>query len=312
MELLNAIIQFYKENNNEYMNFDYPNQIKNMIYFLSLNYQLDKSDNIEDPLYYIDEPKKIIKFINSNYKEYKVNIPLSITKYDLYSIAQKYKCFINNIKHTSGNHSNILLINNNLILNRDETSIEFINKNDIIIIIEPKNFPDDSYYKSLQERTEKKEKIRFDFPTGKKIYRVFPDDIKIYEIYKSYNLEFGLDIYTYKLLFCGMPLKINDQKEGSFMFKGVILIHEFRIFNRNAFGRIVMAIILNNIKGGELVSIGILNSIKDLITEVQMRIDSKKLKKFTIENKIIEKDGNMSLFSLGIKSDFNCFAEFED
>ena len=194
MELLNAIIQFYKENNNEYMNFDYPNQIKNMIYFLSLNYQLDKSDNIEDPLYYIDEPKKIIKFINSNYKEYIVNIPLLITKYDLYSIAQKYKCFINNIKHTSGNHSNILLINNNLILNRDETSIECINENDIIIIIEPRNFPDDSYYKSLQERTEKKGNIRFDFPTGIKIYRVFPDDIKIYEIYKSYNLEFGLDI----------------------------------------------------------------------------------------------------------------------
>jgi len=75
------------------MNFDYPNQIKNLLYFLYLNYQLDKSDNIEDPLYYINEPKKMIKFINSNYKEYKVNIPLSITKNDLYSIAQNYKCF---------------------------------------------------------------------------------------------------------------------------------------------------------------------------------------------------------------------------
>ena len=39
------------------MNFDNPNQIKNMICFLSLNYQLDKSDNIEDPLYYIKEPE---------------------------------------------------------------------------------------------------------------------------------------------------------------------------------------------------------------------------------------------------------------
>jgi hypothetical protein len=73
MELLiNSIIKFYKENGNEYMNIDNPNQIKNMISFLSLNYQLDKSDNIEDPLYYIEEPKKMIKFINSNYKEYEV------------------------------------------------------------------------------------------------------------------------------------------------------------------------------------------------------------------------------------------------
>ena len=313
MELINSIIKFYKENGNGYMNFDYPYQIKNMIYFLSLNYhKLDISDNIEDPLYYIEEPKKMIKFINSNYKEYEVKIPLSITKYDLYSIAQKYKCFQNNKKHYTGDKSNILLINKYLILNRDETSIECIGDNDIIIIIEPRNFPDDSYYKSLQERTEEKRLIGFKFSSGLRIYRIFPDDIKIYEIYKSYNLEFGLDIYTYKLLFCGLPLKISDQKEGSFLFKGIIMIHEFKIFKKNTFGKIVTAIILNNIKGGELVSIGILNSIKDLIAEVQMRIDLKKLKKFTIENKIIEKGDTMSLFSLGIESDFNCFAEFED
>ena len=162
MELLNSIIKFYKENNNDYMNFDNQNQIKYMIYFLSLNYnKLDISDNIEDPLYYIVEPKKIIKFINSDNKQYKVNIPLSITKYDLYSIAQNYKCFKNNKKHLSGNHSNILLIYNNLILNRDETSINCINNNDIIIIIEPRNFPDDSFYNSLQERAEDKGCIQF-------------------------------------------------------------------------------------------------------------------------------------------------------
>ena len=157
MELINSIIKFYKENGNEYMSFDNPNQIKNMVYFLSLNYyKLDISNNIEDPLYYVKEPKKMIKFINTNYIEYNVIIPLSITKYDLYSIAQIYKCFKNNNKHGDGNHSNILLINNNLILKRDETSIDCINNNDIIIIIEPRNFPDDSYYISLQERTEKK------------------------------------------------------------------------------------------------------------------------------------------------------------
>ena len=208
MELINSIIKFYKENNNEYMNFDYPNQIKNMVFFLSLKYdKLDISDNIEDPLYYIEGPKKMIKFINSNYKEYKVKIPLSITKYDLYSIAQNYKCFKNNNKHYTSDHSNILLINNNLILNRDETSIEFINENDIIIIIEPRNFPDDSYYKSLQERTKNKGNIFFKFSLGKVIIEIFPDDIKIYEIYKSINLEFGLDINTYKLLSNGEQLK---------------------------------------------------------------------------------------------------------
>jgi len=84
--LINSIIKFYKENGNEYMNFDNPYQIKNIIYLLSLDYyKLNMLDhllnyNIEDPLDYIKEPKKIIRFIDSNYKEYKVKIPLSITK----------------------------------------------------------------------------------------------------------------------------------------------------------------------------------------------------------------------------------------
>ena len=317
MELINSIIQFYKENGNEYMNFENPYQIKNIIYFLSLNYhKLDKSDNIEDPLDYIEEPKKIIRFINSDYKEYKVKIPLSITKYDLYSIAQNYKCFKNNNKHLSGNQSNILLIHNNLILNRDETSIECINENDIIIIIEPRNFPDDSYYKSLQERTENKGNIKFSFsfPTCKVIIRVFPDDIKVYEIYKSYNLEFGLDINTYRLLFNAFPLKINDQKYGSYMFNHDIIIHEFNPNVCFIFGKIVNATIKNNKETGSSASfrIGILNSVKLLIEEYQKINPQKKLKKLTIGNKVVKKNDTMSLFSLGIKNNFTCFAENED
>ena len=256
----------------------------------------------------------MIKFINSDYKQYKVKIPLSITKYDLYSIAQKYKCFKKNNKHVTGNHSNILLMHNNLILNRDETSIEFINENDIIIIIEPRNFPDDSYYKSLQERTENKGNIKFSFSTDKVIIRVFPYDIKVYEIYKSYNLEFGLDINTYKLLFCGMPLKINDQKYGFYMFNLDIIIDEFNPNVCFIFGKIVYATIKNNKETGSSASfrIGILNSVKLLIEEYQKINPQKKLKKLTIGNKVVKKNDTMSLFSLGIKNNFTCFAENED
>ena len=314
MELLNSIIQFYKENNNDYMNFDNPYQIKNMIYFLSLNYyKLDISDNIEDPLYYIEEPKKMIKFINSDYKEYKVNIPLSITKYDLYSIAQNYKCFKNNKNNATGNHSNILLINNNLILKRDETSIDCINENDIIIIIEPRNFPDDSFYKSLQERTEKKRHIKFEFSSGKKIARIFPDDIKIYEIYKSINLEFGFDINTYQLLFSGLPLEKKDEQEGSFLFGFVITIYEYNIFSRKfLFGKVVEAKIKYNKKINQSESIGILNSIKDLKQLILTSLGKNKIKILKIENKAIEEGDIRSLFSLGIKNDFTCFVEYEE
>ena len=313
MGLINSIIQFYKENDNEYMDFGNPNQIKNMINFLSLNYnKLDISDNIEDPLYYIVEPKKIIKFINSDNKQYKVNIPLSITKYDLYSIAQNYKCFKNNKKHLSGNHSNILLIYNNLILNRDETSINCINNNDIIIIIEPRNFPDDSFYNSLQERAEDKGCIQFEFSSGKSaIYRTFPYDIKICEIYKSIILELGLDINTYKLKYNEKPLEKNDQREGTFLLGFTIIIYEYNIFKKKIlFGKIVIAKI--NRIGSK--SIGILNSVNDLkeliLNELKYHIN-KKIKNLKIENNVIEEGDFRSLLSLGITNDFTCFVEYE-
>jgi len=282
MELINSIIKFYKDNSNEYMNFDNPYQINKILDLLSLNYnKLDKSDNIEDPLYYIEEPKKIIRFINSDYKEYKVNIPLSITKYDLYSIAQNYKCFKNNKMHLSGNHSNILLINNNIILNRNESSIECINENDIIIIIEPRNFPDDSYYNSLQERTKIKGNIYFQFPSGKKIHRAFPIDIKIYEIYKSFNLGLGLDINTYKLLLDGEHLKKNDPRDGSISFHSNIIIHELFNFNSTKlFGKIVIAYLLDN-KNKLTEKIGILNSVnyfKEIVQNFNYTKTIKKIK----------------------------------
>ena len=311
IELINSIIEFYKENGNEYMDFNNPYQIKNMIYFLSFflslnDYKLDVSDNIEDPLDYIEEKKKIIKFINSDYKKYKVKIPLSITKYDLYSIAQKYKCFKNN------NHSNILLINNNLILNRDETSIDSINENDIIIIIEPRNFPDDSYYKSLQERTEKKGNIYLIFSSGMRMTKIFPDDIKIYEIYKSINLELGLDINTYHLLSNGEILKINDQRKGSFLFNKDILFVVHETLYNILFGKIVMAKIIYNNNCKESEPIGILNSIKDLKGIAQTTLIEKKIKKLKIETKVIKEGDNRSLFSLGVKNNFTCFVEHEE
>jgi len=321
MGLINSIIKFYKENGNEYMNFDNPYQIKNIIYLLSLDYykliMLDHllNYNIEDPLDYIKEPKKIIRFRDSNYKEYKVKIPLSITKYDLYSIAQNYKCFKNNNKHNiTGNHSNILLIYNNIILNRDETSIECINENDIIFIIEPRNFPDDSYYKSLQKRTGEKRCIHFQFSSGKRIHRVFPDDIKIYEIYKSINLELGLDINIYKLIANGKSLEINNHKDGSDFFDHYIHINEYNQYNSSfctSFGKLVIATIIIN-KQNEKISIEILNSVKDLIKEAQYLIAPRKLITIKIGNKKIAKDDTMSLFSLGIKKDFTFFVEYED
>ena len=162
LKLINSIIEFYKQNDNDMMNFEYPNQIKAILNLLNPNYSGFKYQNgIEDPLHYIKEPKKIIKFVNSNYIIYDVSIPKSITKYDLYTIAQKYKYF-------KFSKSNVLLIHMNNILNKDETSIECISDNDKIIIIEPRNYPDNSYYESLTKNPSEKQNFFFSLPQEKK------------------------------------------------------------------------------------------------------------------------------------------------
>ena len=64
-ELLNLIIKFYQDNGNHFMNYSHPNQIKSLLNHLNPNNsEFKKSNYIEDILSYVNEDKKIIKFIN--------------------------------------------------------------------------------------------------------------------------------------------------------------------------------------------------------------------------------------------------------
>ena len=163
INLLNSIISFYKNNNNDYMSYDNPNQIKNILNLLNPNYPGLKYDNInkiEDPLYYIKTVKKTLKFINSDYIIYKVRIPITITKYDLYTIAKLYK-------NNNQSSSDVLLIYQNKVLAQDESSIEFISEDEEIRIIEPRNYPDDLYYNFLIQTNEPKFNIIFSLQSRK-------------------------------------------------------------------------------------------------------------------------------------------------
>ena len=56
--LINKIIDFYQKSGNIYMNYDEPNQIKNLLNNLDINNpQLKEGNDIDDPLPYIDEKK---------------------------------------------------------------------------------------------------------------------------------------------------------------------------------------------------------------------------------------------------------------
>ena len=67
--LVDKIIYFYQKNNRSYMNYNEPNQMKQLLNHLDTNNpMLKKGNDISDPFPYIIEKKKIIKFINHDLK----------------------------------------------------------------------------------------------------------------------------------------------------------------------------------------------------------------------------------------------------
>ena len=140
--LVDKIINFYQKNKRKYMNYNEPNQIKQLLNNLDTNNpMLKEANDITDPLPYIEEKKKLIKFINHNFQIFNVKVPISIDKMTLYDVALLYKFSLN---------SEILLIYMNCILNKDESSIDCISDGDFVIIIESIYYLDDSYFISLK------------------------------------------------------------------------------------------------------------------------------------------------------------------
>ena len=309
LNLINSIIEFYKENNFDCMNFEYPNQIKALLNLLNENYSGYIYENdVKDPLFYINGQKIIIKFINSNYEVKKVNIPKSITQYDLYTIANLYK---NNF-----HNNNILLIHKNKILNKDESSIDFISDNDNIIIIEPRYFPDDSYYNNLMKKSLNGfSNVHLILSNGERLTKVFPNDITIGEMCKVFYLILGSNNYDY-FLYCGLKVNLNDKRKlKEFGDLSLKLVNQSVIGSDiNVLGKQIKITIYSNDKNWSNTAnrIGILNKIEDIMIYSE-RIVRKRIKKIKIGKIEIKKDEDKrlySLLSLGIIKDFDCHIEF--
>ena len=309
LNLVNSIIEFYQKNNIDCMNFEYPNQIKAILNLLNENYSGFKYENdVKDPLFYINGPAKTINFINSNYEVKKVKIPTLITQYDLYTIANLYKLNIN---------SSILLIHKNKILNEDESSIDCISDNDKIIIIEPRYFPDESYYNSLMKKSSNDFcNVHLTLSNGKRLHRTFPNDITIGEMCKAFYLVLGSSKFDF-FLFNGLKINLNDKrklKEISYDLSLNIINHQIKSLGIDALGKQISITIYSNepTLTNHHYRIGILNKIEDII-KYSEPIAGRRIKKIKIGENEIKKDENKrlcSLLSLGLTKDFDCQIEF--
>ena len=257
--LINSIIGFFKENNYPCMNFEYPNQIKAILNLLNENYSgFIYENDIKDPLFYINSPTIIIKFINSNYEVKKVKIPKLITQYDLYTVANLYKLY---------NNSNILLAHKNKILKKDESSIDCISDNDNLIIIEQRYFPDDSYYNSLMKKSSNNfHNVHLSLNNGKRLHKSFPNDITIVEICKTFYLILGSsnnDYFIYDL----NTIDLNDKRKLEEFPNDLsleIIQYHLKSLGINALGKQINITIYSNeiTFTSHHYRIGILNNIK--------------------------------------------------
>ena len=203
--LVNQVINFYHENGCYKMSLGNKTQIKQLIkqlFFYNTNNE-DENEKYINEFNYIKYEKKLIKFVNSNFKIFCINIPAFITKFDLYTIIKKYKVFYS---------TNFLLIHNNKILKKDESSIDEISNNDYVIIIENRLYPDRSSYIFLQNKYPFEDIItlRVYFEQGfTKVY-ILNTEVTIQEFINMVIEDNGLVENDYQFIFCAKALQNNS------------------------------------------------------------------------------------------------------
>ena len=298
ISLLISIIDFYHKTDNEFVDINEKYQIMNIMNRLNPNLSKLKQDNeILDPLHYIKEPKKVAKFINSDFKLFSVKIPSSIDKIDLYSIASSYK-----VKDLS----DILLISNNCIIEKDDSPIDSISDGDLIIILENRTYPDDSYYKSLLTKNKNFRVINVVWLNRYEgiLNLQFPSNTTIWQIKKAIYLKFG---YHKKEIWCEWFSGRDNETLEEIFHPGVFRLdlsyekaYQILNYNINLFGKKLYIKIKHKKYVHQLeILLGELNSNKILVRRIESDLQEKVKKIYFNENELNIKD-EMSIASLGI------------
>ena len=296
INLLKIIIDFYKENGYPQVDFGNENQMKELIKSLF-------SENIDfiekfDELNYIKSKKKIVKFIYNSNNRILFKIPTFFTNKELYSIAERYKYF----------HTNFILIHNNTILKKYESSINKISDNDKIFVIENILYPDDSYYNNLKIKYNETEMLNVvvSFEEYEKINFNISQEATIKELIIAITEHRGLTLDNCHFSYNSSKLDPNDLRKT----KGIKISNNniiyiicrlyFPVHDNPPLGKEIFGI--NKIIG-DPIAIGTLDPIKLLFIKVQNQ-KSIVVKKIIIGKVELKPESDNYLSSYGITNDF--------
>ena len=302
-KLVDKIIDFYQKNGRKYMNLSEPNQIKKLLDNLDIDSpNLKEGNDIDDPMPYIKEKKKLIKFINHDFKIFNVKVPISIDKKTLYQIARRYKTYC---------ASKILLIYMNWVLNEDDSSIDSISDDDYVIIIENIYYLDDSYLISLNNENYSSELRNVVILMEKKPIKVLKilTGTKFSELFKALLFYFGCSYnFSYEgILFDGEHKETNMVIQNHNISIECESIGDFG--NNELLGKIIFVKTLFSDERGtdfnnypKSYEIGLLNSIKQFIKKIENNVHMK-VQQMNLDGKEINFEEDRSILSLGIKDD---------
>ena len=307
--LVEQVINFYHENGCYKMNLGNKIQIKQLIkqlFFYNTNNE-DENEKYINEFNYIKYEKKLIKFVNSNFKIFCINIPAFIAKFDLYTIIKKYKVFYS---------TNFLLIHNNKILKKDESSIDEISNNDYVIIIENRLYPDRSSYIFLQNKYPFEDIItlRVYFEQGfTKVY-ILNTEVTIQEFINMVIEDNGLVENDYQFIFCAKALQNNSQmkiKESNFKdFSKIVCIKNHDEDPFHLMGKILKG--EANFKNQKLkVQIGVLNNISFLFNQIQSQTYIE-IRSINIGELKLNPNSDNCLLLYGIQEDFYFTCEIQN
>lgn len=292
------------------------NQMNLMMMQNQMNQMINNEINdykYEDVYDYIKEYKiKIIFKRVIDDKLIYIKIPRSLRKNELYFTANKYKYF---------HFSDIQLFHKDIFLNEDETSIDCINENDEIKIIEQLHGVDFSYYDLYlsKHKNENKLRIFFEFNDGlKKILSItrntsIEEMIKI--LFNSTNIpqSKGENLYTILYNSCKISLQDKSTLNDNNILDGAVflVILKETLSHKIMKGKTIEVYIKENNELIYKTIAGTLQTIKSFNHYIPIHFPEIK-RIVNINGKIYDKNDERTFSSIGIRDNFTCNVELNN
>jgi len=292
---------FNQMNPNLMNDFQSQTEKEDDIYLFNINKQL--LEEYHSRLNFIADQKKKINFTNMKKdKILTLSFPIYFTKNELYS-------YINRLDPKIA----VLFYGNN-ILNNDDSSIQDIPDNSTIILFNrpSPNYKKSSLYKYIMNLFPNKNFCNIktvDTGSGVTYNFILNEDISVSLIVKFISIILNLDNNSYLLLY-SKKLDINDNTKIKDTFGAsckIEIIHTKNVIGFSDFkGKEIKATMFY--KNKEIFKSELVSKYTPISSLFSIFLDDDCLKNNNIiyNGKILNKNDNHSLASLGIKDDFEC------